>query len=214
MSIGRRSKKVKALAAASALIAVCSVFTGLLSADTTVLISLTTQTSTVNPGDIINFNVNCDTFDYVSEFGPIDVVYDADQFEFVSVTYADVLSGYAFEYDTSEAGTVSVTADFIEVTDEETGLDEEERAEYLDLLVQLLREIDDDIILAGADGLAELVANLRRTHLRLQIIGGNLLRGGNQHPILAGVRLFHAAVEEEGDVSVLLCLRDAALGHV
>ena len=30
---------------------------------------------------------------------------------------------------------------------EETGLDEEERAEYLDLLVQLLREIDDDIIL-------------------------------------------------------------------
>lgn len=123
MSIGRRSKKVKALAAASALIAVCSVFTGLLSADTTVLISLTTQTSTVNPGDIINFNVNCDTFDYVSEFGPIDVVYDADQFEFVSVTYADVLSGYAFEYDTSEAGTVSVTADFIEVTDEETGLD-------------------------------------------------------------------------------------------
>ena len=78
-----------------------------------------------------------------------------------------------------------------------------------------VREVDDDdIILAGADGLAELVANLRRTHLGLQIIGGNLLRGGNQHPILAGVRLFHAAVEEEGDVSVLLCLRDAALGHV
>ncbi len=123
MKLGKHSRIVKALAAIAASVSVCSVFAGMLYADGTILLSLSTQTTSVNPGDIININVNCDAFDYISEFGPVDINYDMEQFEFVSVTSADVLSGYAFEYDTSVPGSIQISADFVEVTDDETGLD-------------------------------------------------------------------------------------------
>ena len=71
---------------------------------------------------------------------------------------------------------------------------------------------DDDVIRAGVDALDALVADLPGAHLGLEVVGGHL-GGGHQHPVLAGVLLFHAAVEEEGDVGVLLRFGDAQLGH-
>ena len=118
------SDKIKKITAALlACLSVMLVLTGLLSADGTIYLTLTTQTSTVNPGDIININVSCDMFDSLSEFGPIEISYDPDQFDFVSVTSADVLSGYDFVIDSTVPGSVSVSADFVEVVDEETGND-------------------------------------------------------------------------------------------
>lgn len=91
------------------------------SADGSIQLSLTSSTSTVNPGDIVSISISCDEFDSVSEFGPVQLSYDPEQFSFVSVTSADVLSGYTFDIDSSEDGTVLVSADFVEVIDEETG---------------------------------------------------------------------------------------------
>ncbi|MBR1797363.1 MAG: cadherin-like beta sandwich domain-containing protein [Clostridiales bacterium] len=96
-----------------------------INADGTILLSLSTQTQTVNPGDIININVNCDTFDSISEFGPVELIYDPSQFVFVSVTPATVLSGYEFTVNDSGSGSVEISADFVEVIDDETGLDVE-----------------------------------------------------------------------------------------
>lgn len=122
-----------------AIISVLSVFQGFIWADGSITLSLSTATSTVNPGDIININVSCDEFDSISEFGPIRIVYDPDQFEFVSVTSADVLSGYAFEVENTDGiGEVAVSADFIEVIDEETGIEVEPfHAEVQTVLFQL-----------------------------------------------------------------------------
>lgn len=109
---------------AAALITVMSVifgFTGYLTADGSVFVSVSSQTSTISPGDIINVNVSCDVFDSISEFGPIELVYEPDKFDFVSVTPSDVLSGYDFTIEQTSVDTLSVSADFIEVVDEETG---------------------------------------------------------------------------------------------
>ena len=122
-----------------ALVSVLSVFRGYVWADGTITLSLSTATTTVNPGDIININVSCDEFDSISEFGPVRIVYDTDQFEYVSVTSADVLSGYNFTIDTDEGvGEVAVSADFVEVVDEETGIEVEPfHAEVQTVLFQL-----------------------------------------------------------------------------
>ncbi len=114
---------MKSLAVVVALVSVLSFFGNSVFADGSITLSLSTTTTTVNPGDIVNINVNCDQFDSISEFGPVMVVYDEEQFEFVSVTQADVLSGYAFEIDSADEGVVKVSADFVEVVDEETGND-------------------------------------------------------------------------------------------
>ena len=121
----KKRKLIRSLAAVAAAVSVCSVFAGSLLADGSVEVILSTQNANVNPGDIININVSFDTFDYISEFGPIEIGYDMDQFDFVSVTSADVLSGYSFEYNTDTADVITVSADFVEVIDEETGLEVE-----------------------------------------------------------------------------------------
>ena len=70
---------------------------------------------------------------------------------------------------------------------------------------------DDEVILAGLDRLDDLVRDLDRAHLRLQIIGRHLWRM-HENAVLTLVRLLDTAVEEECDVCVLLRLRDAQLG--
>ena len=106
-----------------AMMTVMNFFAGTVFADDTIEVSLAVSADSVNPGDIVIINVSSDTFDHVSEFGPVVIRYDDSQFEFVSVTPADVLSGYEFDIHSDDPGVVSVSADFIEVVDEETGND-------------------------------------------------------------------------------------------
>ena len=74
-----------------------------------------------------------------------------------------------------------------------------------------VREVDDDgVILSALDRCYESVADLVSAHLRLKVIG-RYLRGRNKETVLARVRLFLAAVEEEGYVSILLRLSCAEL---
>lgn len=128
-----------------AFVSVFSVLTGVASADGSITLSLSSPTDTVNPGDIVNINVSCDTFDYVSEFGPVQISYDPEKFVFVSVTAADALSGYAFEVNSDEEGTVVVTADFVEVTDEESGAEVEPfNAEVQTVIFQLALRAKND----------------------------------------------------------------------
>ncbi len=72
-------------------------------------------------------------------------------------------------------------------------------------------EVDDDyIVLIGADSCIELLGNLGSTHLRLEVICCNCGRR-DECTVLILVGLFDTAVEEEGNVSVLLCLSDTEL---
>ena len=71
---------------------------------------------------------------------------------------------------------------------------------------------DDDIVLAAFNGFAALISNLNSAHLRLQVIGCNLGRS-NQDTVFAFEGTLFAAVEEEGDVGILLGLGDAQLGQ-
>ena len=72
---------------------------------------------------------------------------------------------------------------------------------------------DDHVILSGANGLHQLIAHRRGAHLRLKVIGG-YLGGLHQDPLLSRIRLLHSAIEEEGHMGILLCLRDPGLGHM
>lgn len=71
---------------------------------------------------------------------------------------------------------------------------------------------DDNVILAGLDALHAVITDLESTHLRLEVIGSDL-GGGDQAAVLAGELLLDTAVEEEGDVSILLGLSDAELSQ-
>ena len=57
----------------------------------------------------------------------------------------------------------------------------------------------------------ELVLDLHSAHLRDEVVGRVLLRGGYEHALLALVLLLHAAIQEEGDVRVFLRLGHAEL---
>ena len=70
---------------------------------------------------------------------------------------------------------------------------------------------DNDIIFAGLNRLHQLIAHDRCAHLRFQVVGRDLLRRRNQNAVLARVRLFHAAVKEEGNVCVFLSLGNTGL---
>ena len=72
---------------------------------------------------------------------------------------------------------------------------------------------DNHVVFSGFDRLDESVADLRRAHLRLQVISRNL-GTLDQDPVLTRVRLLHAAVEEEGDMGIFLRLGDSGLGHI
>ena len=63
---------------------------------------------------------------------------------------------------------------------------------------------------AGIYDLAGPFRDLVCAHLGLEVVGG-YGRGGYQLALLSGVRLFNAAVEEEGDVGILLRFGDVEL---
>lgn len=63
---------------------------------------------------------------------------------------------------------------------------------------------------SAGDGLDELVGDFGRAHLRLQVIDRHR-RARHEDAVLALVRGFAAAVEEEGDVGVLFGFGDAKL---
>jgi hypothetical protein len=63
---------------------------------------------------------------------------------------------------------------------------------------------------AGADRLDQAVRDLRRAHLRFQVVGGDLRRG-HQYAAFAVERLLATAAEEKGHVGILLGLGDAQL---
>ena len=71
----------------------------------------------------------------------------------------------------------------------------------------------DQVVLAGVDRLHRLCRQLGRRHFRLQVIGCDL---GRRHhdAVFAGKRFFPSAVEEIGDVRILLRFRHAQLRAV
>jgi len=66
------------------------------------------------------------------------------------------------------------------------------------------------LVLLGFDDLGDLVSDFLCAHLRLQVIGGDLRRGDQMSFFLLEL-LFHTAVEEEGNVSILLSFSDMCL---
>ena len=70
---------------------------------------------------------------------------------------------------------------------------------------------DDKVVLLGSDGFDALVGDLFGAHLRDEVIGRELFRRRYKAAILALALLLNAAVEEEGDVSILLSLGEAEL---
>ncbi len=74
-----------------------------------------------------------------------------------------------------------------------------------------VRKIEDhNVVFLQFDQLHRLCAYLRRAHFRLEVIRCDLRRR-DEHSVLSLVRLFYAAVEEEGHMRILLCFRDAEL---
>ncbi len=71
---------------------------------------------------------------------------------------------------------------------------------------------DDHIILAAPDRLHQMIAHLISTHLRLEIVGRDILRRIHQNAVLILVGLLLPAVEEERHMRVLLCLSQTELG--
>ena len=69
------------------------------------------------------------------------------------------------------------------------------------------------IVRFGIYGLHQLIAHLVCAHLRLKIIRRNLWRR-NKYSFLALIRLLDSAVEEERNMSVLLCLGYSCLRHI
>ena len=69
---------------------------------------------------------------------------------------------------------------------------------------------DDDVVLAGSDGCVQLLADFGSAHLGLQVIGSDCRRR-NQGPVLILVGFLDTAVEEEGDMGVLLGLGNPEL---
>ena len=69
----------------------------------------------------------------------------------------------------------------------------------------------DNVILTALDSVYALFGDLIGAHMRLHIVGG-YGRRLDEYAILALILLFYAAVEEEGDMSVLLGLGNTQLG--
>ncbi len=70
---------------------------------------------------------------------------------------------------------------------------------------------DDHVVVVAFDGLGDFVGHHGRAHLGLQVIGAHVGRRGHENAILELERFLDAAVEEEGDVGVLLGFGDAQL---
>ena len=73
-------------------------------------------------------------------------------------------------------------------------------------------EVDDpEAVAVLRPALAERVGGRRGAHLGLVVVGGHVARRGDQAPLLPLPLLLAAAVEEVGDVGVLLGLGDVQL---
>ena len=70
----------------------------------------------------------------------------------------------------------------------------------------------DDVEAAGPNRFDDLVGNLGRRHLGLQVVGRHLGRR-NQNPLLPRENGLPPAVEKERDVRVFLGFGDAQLGQ-
>lgn len=76
--------------------------------------------------------------------------------------------------------------------------------------VRRRKVIHDKLVLALSNALGDLLTHLGGAHLRVQVVSRHL--GGRDHvAIFARELLLNAAVEEEGNVGVLLRLSDVAL---
>ena len=74
-------------------------------------------------------------------------------------------------------------------------------------------EVDDDeAVVAAANALDRRRRHARGAHLRTLVIRDDVARRRDQHPRLTGMLALAAAVEEVGDVGILLRLRDVQLG--
>ena len=66
--------------------------------------------------------------------------------------------------------------------------------------------------LLGFDGFQPVSSQTSGSaHLRLQVVGSNLLWGFHEDTILTLIRLLNAAVEEEGNMSIFLGFSDSCL---
>ncbi len=75
-------------------------------------------------------------------------------------------------------------------------------------------EVDEDeVVLAALDGRHHLVRDAQRAHLGLEIVGGDVARGGDELAVLALEGLLPPAAEEVGHVRVLLGLGAAELAE-
>ena len=64
---------------------------------------------------------------------------------------------------------------------------------------------NDEIVHLRVDGSDQLVLHFVCRHFRFQVVSGNL-RTGNQYAVLTLIRLLASTIEEEGDMSIFLCL--------
>ena len=76
--------------------------------------------------------------------------------------------------------------------------------------IRICEVYDDNIIFSGADRVCQFLTNGRCAHLRLKVIGCNL-RGLHKDTVLTRIRFLNAAVEEEGNVGIFLCLSNSRL---
>lgn len=79
-------------------------------ADSDMVIMISTNDYTVNPGDIVTINVYANEFENITRFGPIDLRFPADKAEFVSLRQPTELSSFVYSYDTDNAGHLIVSA--------------------------------------------------------------------------------------------------------
>ena len=83
---------------------------GKVRADGTITLSLQTTSSNPNPGDIITVTVYADNLPHITRFGPIAFDYNEAQAEFVSCQPSPDLVNFIYTSDTSEPGTVMISA--------------------------------------------------------------------------------------------------------
>ena len=87
-----------------------TLFTRDVYADRNMIISLTASDYSVNPGDIVTINVFANQLDHVTRFGPIDLRFNAEKAEYVSIWQPVELSSFVYTTDDSNPGHLVVTA--------------------------------------------------------------------------------------------------------
>ena len=67
---------------------------------------------------------------------------------------------------------------------------------------------DHGLILPATNGRFQFISDLKSTHFWFKVVGCHFGRW-HQDTVLAGIRLFLAAIEEIGDMGVFFCFCDA-----